>query len=357
MGDHRRVTIVFPFLGFHSFFSCARPRLFSFSLASFFMPVLFSKHLCASAALSLPRHSWRSDRHGESVGQQPWNKYGWSWVRWARIICFAICLCESVDVMTVVLPSPVSPPLWGRRLTETHLLSPQNTRTHTHTHTHTHTMHVHVHIHSSMHTHTIAQRHTTTYTVPSQLFRLKATVHSSARTHRHNSTAVASPARLRVQSPGCGVCSTALPIPRASGPPWPLEMTGWQLPGRIGVGDCSAGSALPCDSLLVSVREEQHGSCVRSTLGIEGNKKLRRSIVTSNSPTNPALCPRSRQSSFFLGWLRRWGLVIVWVYVYRKKKKKNRKGKKKQAAELYIFLMEGDTVGALRINLDAWMES
>lgn len=32
-------------------------------------------------------------------------------------------------------------------------------------------------------------------------------------------------------------------------------------------------------------------------------------------------------------------------------------GEKKQAVELYIFLMEGDTVGALRINLDAWMES
>lgn len=102
------------------FFLCVYSSLFSFSLASFFMPILFSKHLCASAALFLPRHSWRSDRHGESVAQQPWNKYGWSWVRWARIICFAICLCESVDVMTVVLPSPVSPPLPGRRLTERH---------------------------------------------------------------------------------------------------------------------------------------------------------------------------------------------------------------------------------------------
>lgn len=40
-----------------------------------------------------------------------------------------------------------------------------------------------------------------------------------------------------------------------------------------------------------------------------------------------------------------------------KKKKKKQKGKKKQAVELYVFLMEGDTVGALRINLDAWMES
>lgn len=150
------------------------------------------------------------------------------------------------------------------------------------------------------------------------------------------------------------MCSTALPILWASGPPWPLEMTGWQLPGRIGVGDCSAGSVLPCDSLLVSLHEEQHGTCVRSTLGIEGNKKLHQSTTTSNSPTTPTLCPPSRQSSFFLGWLRCWGLVIVWVYVYKKKK---RKEKKKQAVELYIFLMEGDTVGALRINLDAWMES
>lgn len=30
---------------------------------------------------------------------------------------------------------------------------------------------------------------------------------------------------------------------------------------------------------------------------------------------------------------------------------------KKHAVELYIFLMEADTVGTLRINLDAWMES
>lgn len=26
---------------------------------------------CVSAAISLPEHSWRSDGHGESVGQQP----------------------------------------------------------------------------------------------------------------------------------------------------------------------------------------------------------------------------------------------------------------------------------------------
>lgn len=67
-GQPSASTIVF-LLGFHSFSLCS--HLFSFSLASFFMPILFSKHLCASAALSLPRHSWRSDRHGESVGQQP----------------------------------------------------------------------------------------------------------------------------------------------------------------------------------------------------------------------------------------------------------------------------------------------
>lgn len=39
------------------------------------------------------------------------------------------------------------------------------------------------------------------------------------------------------------------------------------------------------------------------------------------------------------------------------KKKGAVKKKKKQAAELYIFLMEGDAVGALRINLDARVES
>lgn len=109
--------------------SCVHFHLFSFSLASF-SALLFSKHLCALTAISLPRHSWRSDRHGESVGQQPWNKYGWSWVRWARIICFAICLRESVDVMTVVLPSSVSLALLGS-LTETHNYYAQR-GTHTH---------------------------------------------------------------------------------------------------------------------------------------------------------------------------------------------------------------------------------
>lgn len=173
-GQPSASTIVF-LLGFHSFSLCS--HLFSFSLASFFMPILFSKHLCASAALSLPRHSWRSDRHGESVGQQPWNKYGWSWVRWARIICFAICLCESVDVMTVVLPSPVSPPLPGRRLTESaHLLAPQ---------THTPCMYMYTFIHAC--THTIAQRKNT-YTEHSQLFPLKGTVHTSAYTQSHIDT-------------------------------------------------------------------------------------------------------------------------------------------------------------------------
>lgn len=121
------------------------------------MPILFSKHLCVSAALSLPRHSWRSDRHGESVGQQPWNKYGWSWVRWARIICFAICLCESVDVMTIVLPSPVSPQLLGRHLTDAHtFLRPTKSHTckcmYTLIHTHTKTLFIVNCSHTSIYT-------------------------------------------------------------------------------------------------------------------------------------------------------------------------------------------------------------
>lgn len=135
-------TIVF-LPGFHSFF------FRSLSLAYFFMPILLSKHLCASATLSLPRHSWRSDRHGESVGQQPWNKYGWSWVRWARIICFAICLCESVDVMTVVLPSPASPPsprknAW-QKCTHTGVHKVMQTHTQTHTQSPCTSMHAHTH--------------------------------------------------------------------------------------------------------------------------------------------------------------------------------------------------------------------
>lgn len=40
-----------------------------------------------------------------------------------------------------------------------------------------------------------------------------------------------------------------------------------------------------------------------------------------------------------------------------KEGRRGREGAKKQAVELYIFLMESDTVGALGINLDAWMES
>lgn len=148
---------------------------FSFSLASFFMPILFSKHLCVSAALFLPRHSWRSDRHGESVGQQPWNKYGWSWVRWARIICFAICLCECgcndcLAQWALRLP--------GRRLTETHTSwAHKNTPCAIFTYTFIHAC-----------THTIAPRNTT-YTVPSHLFPLKGTVHSRAYTQSHIDTA------------------------------------------------------------------------------------------------------------------------------------------------------------------------
>lgn len=159
------------------------------------------------------------------------------------------------------------------------------------------------------------------------------------------------------------MCSTILPFLWASGPLWLLEMTGWQLAGRIGVGDCSVGSVLPCDSLLVSLHKEQHWTCIGSTLGTEEKKKISTNPLATPSPpplppppphthTSPSLCSPSRQSSFFLGWLRRWGLVTVWVYVCEQKR-----GGKKQAVELYIFLMEGDTVGALRINLDAWMES
>lgn len=94
-------------------------------------------------------------------------------------------------------------------------------------------------------------------------------------------------------------------------------MTCWQLPGRIGVGDSSVGSGLPCDSLLVSLHEEQLGTCVCNTLGIEGSEKLHQSTNTTASPA-PLLRPPSRQSSFFLGWICCWGLVIVWVYVYEK---------------------------------------
>lgn len=104
--------------------------------------------LVCMAALALPSHSWRRDGYGESVGQQPWNKYGWSWVRWVRIICFAICLYASVDVMSVVLPCPLSPLTPGRLLTEMH-----SYRTCKVTHTHT-TLRVHNHscVQTELHT-------------------------------------------------------------------------------------------------------------------------------------------------------------------------------------------------------------
>lgn len=57
--------------------------------------------------------------------------------------------------------------------------------------------------------------------------------------------------------------------------------------------------------------------------------------------------------TLFFECLGCWGLVIARVFVLKKKGAEE----KKQAAELYIFLMEGDTVGALRINLDALVES
>lgn len=191
------------------------------------MPILFPKHLCASAVFSVPRHSWRSDRHGECVGQQPWNKYGRSWVRRARIICFAICLCASVYVMTIVLPGPVSPRLLGRRLTGT-LTDWMHAWTRSVTCARTH---------RNRRCFGNKQR----FYLTKSVVLLNGTVHSGACTQSlvDKSPAVAPPR-------GSG---TALPLLWASGLPLPLELTGWQLPGRIGVGDCSAGSALPCDSL------------------------------------------------------------------------------------------------------------
>lgn len=131
-GDHQQIPLL-PAFSLSQLFLAVTLSYF-FSLASFFMPTLFLKqsvfmyvcvhlyvcvHACVSSAIFLPEHSRRSDGHWESAGQQPWNKYGWSWVRWARIICFAICLCESVDVMTVVLPSLVNP-LFAGNATEKH---------------------------------------------------------------------------------------------------------------------------------------------------------------------------------------------------------------------------------------------
>lgn len=82
-----------------------------------------------------------------------------------------------------------------------------------------------------------------------------------------------------------------------------------------------------------------------------GKKKL----VISQHPYLPSVSSADDPFFFplFFGCLSCWGLVIARVYVLKKKGRE----KKKQTAELYIFLMEGDTVGALRINLDARIES
>lgn len=92
--------------------------------------------------------------------------------------------------MTVVLPSPVSPPLLGRRLTEMHTCWVHEV---THTHKHTPCMYMFV-IHAC--THTIVQRNTT-YTVLSQLpsTPLGYSTHQCLHTepHTHNSMEVASP--------------------------------------------------------------------------------------------------------------------------------------------------------------------
>lgn len=114
------------------------------------------------------------------------------------------------------------------------------------------------------------------------------------------------------------------------------------------------------DSLLVSLHGEQHGSHVHSTVGMERikKKKLHQSTNTSNSPHRPnALSPEL--TILFLPWMARSLRPSnnMSVCLEKEKKKRERERKKKQAVELYIFLMEGDTVGALRINLDAWMES
>lgn len=166
MADHRHVPLLFfvlLFFCFHSFVLRSLSLVFFLTRFLFHAYFVFQTLVCLSAALSLPRHSWRSDRHGESVGQQPWNKYGWSWVRWARIICFAICLCESVDVITVVLPRPVSPLFVGKA-------PDSNARLHKNT-----PCNVCAYSYASYTcSHTIVLRNTT-YTVRSPLLPLKAT--------------------------------------------------------------------------------------------------------------------------------------------------------------------------------------
>lgn len=114
-------------------------------------------------------------------------------------------------------------------------------------------------------------------------------------------------------------------------PLWPLQMTGWQSPGRIGVGDCSAGSApTMSDSLLVSLHGEQHGSRVHSTLGMEGNKKLHQSTNTSNFPPHHhhpyALSPE--QTILFFPWMA-WSLRpsnSMSVCLEKKKRKEKKTG-------------------------------
>lgn len=119
--------------------------------------------------------------------------------------------------------------------------------------------------------------------------------------HSHTDTAAAFPFgfRYKVWAAACGLL-----ILRASGPQWPLEMTGWQLADSIGVGDCSAGSVLPCDSLLVSLHGEQRGTCVSSTLGIEGNKKKKKRAAATHQQL---LCHPSslfpKQTILFFPWM------------------------------------------------------
>lgn len=64
-------TIVFLFFGFHSFFLVFAFTCFLSHLLPFSCLFCFPNTCVRRQLLSLPRHSWRSDRHGESVGQQP----------------------------------------------------------------------------------------------------------------------------------------------------------------------------------------------------------------------------------------------------------------------------------------------
>ncbi|CAB1416804.1 unnamed protein product [Pleuronectes platessa] len=131
----------------------------------------------------------------------------------------------------------------------------------------------------------------------------------AAETVAHRESSVAVTGKMTCLMAKITAMSTC-PVSSAASTPQPQVLNPSPAPGEDREGkqdfaDISPPSPLKLEEIKPAwVALSETDRCQVCTLGIEGNKKLHPSSNTSNSPTTTLLCPPSRQSSFFLGWLR-----------------------------------------------------